>query len=63
MMLNRIFKAPEQSFFLLGPRGTGKSTWLRAIYPDGPVMKTKDGIDALPFRRFAEELASGTLWN
>jgi len=26
-------------------------------------MKTKDGIDALPFRRFAEELASGTLWN
>jgi len=26
-------------------------------------MKTQDGIDALPFRRFAEELASGTLWN
>jgi predicted AAA+ superfamily ATPase len=33
------------------------------VYPDGPVMKTKDGIDALPFRRFAEELASDTFWN
>jgi predicted AAA+ superfamily ATPase len=32
------------------------------VYPDGPVMKTQDGIDALPFRRFAEELASDALW-
>lgn len=32
------------------------------VYPDGPVMKTHDGIDALPFHRFAEELASGALW-
>jgi len=24
MILNRIFKAPEQSFFLMGPRGSGK---------------------------------------
>ncbi len=26
----RFFRAPAGSFFLLGPRGTGKSTWLRA---------------------------------
>ena len=32
------------------------------VYPDGPVMKTRDGIDALSFRRFAEELASDGLW-
>jgi predicted AAA+ superfamily ATPase len=32
------------------------------VYPDGPVMKTQDGIDVLPFRRFAEELASDALW-
>ncbi len=25
----RFFTAPEGSFFLLGPRGTGKTTWLR----------------------------------
>ncbi|MBN2320525.1 MAG: ATP-binding protein [Acidobacteria bacterium] len=33
-MLKRILKPPSQSFFLLGPRGTGKSTWLRANFPD-----------------------------
>ena len=25
----RFFNIPEQSFFLFGARGTGKSTWLR----------------------------------
>jgi uncharacterized protein len=25
--------APKASFFLLGPRGTGKSTWVQAVYP------------------------------
>jgi uncharacterized protein len=34
MMLNRIFNAPKKSFFLLGPRGCGKTTWLRAVFPD-----------------------------
>jgi predicted AAA+ superfamily ATPase len=38
MMLNRICNAPEHSFFLLGPRGTGKSTWLRATFPDAHVI-------------------------
>jgi hypothetical protein len=33
-MLNRILKSPSQSFFLLEPRGTGKSTWLQALFPD-----------------------------
>ena len=27
----RFFKLPKESFFLFGPRGTGKSTWLRTI--------------------------------
>ncbi len=32
-MYERFFKAPEcQSFFLFGPRGTGKSTWLKRHY-------------------------------
>ncbi len=33
-MIQRIIKDPELSFFLLGPRGTGKSTWLRATFAD-----------------------------
>lgn len=31
--IKRLLKAPSQSFFLLGPRGTGKTTWLKAHYP------------------------------
>jgi predicted AAA+ superfamily ATPase len=30
----RKIKAPKESFFLFGPRGTGKSTWLKWAYPD-----------------------------
>ena len=30
----RFFNEPAQSFFLLGPRGTGKSTYLRKNYAD-----------------------------
>ena len=37
-MLQRILKAPQQSFFLMGPRGSGKSTWLRATFPDAYVF-------------------------
>ncbi|HET98655.1 MAG TPA: ATP-binding protein, partial [Desulfurivibrio alkaliphilus] len=36
--LSRFFKAPAQSFFLFGPRGTGKSTWLRQHYPEATVI-------------------------
>jgi len=31
---DRFFKAPEKSFFLFGPRGTGKSTWTASAHPD-----------------------------
>jgi predicted AAA+ superfamily ATPase len=30
----RFFTPPEQSYFLFGPRGTGKSTWLKQRYPE-----------------------------
>jgi len=30
----RFFEAPKQSFFLFGPRGTGKSSWIKAEFPD-----------------------------
>jgi len=38
MILPRIIKAPKKSFFLLGPRGTGKSTWLGSTFPDAHVI-------------------------
>ena len=33
-VLPRFFQPPPGSYFLFGPRGTGKSTWLRQAYPD-----------------------------
>ena len=31
------------------------------VYPHGPAMKTRAGIDVLPFKDFAHELAAGAL--
>ena len=33
VMFTRSYKVPDHSFFLFGPRGTGKSTWLRQVLP------------------------------
>ena len=34
----RFIEPPRHSFFLFGPRGTGKSTWLRQTLPDALVV-------------------------
>jgi predicted AAA+ superfamily ATPase len=34
----RFLQAPRQSFFLFGPRGTGKSTWLHRTFPGALVV-------------------------
>lgn len=34
MMYKRLLDPPSSSFFLFGARGTGKSTWLRAHFPE-----------------------------
>lgn len=33
MYIERLIAAPAKSFFLFGPRGTGKTTWLRRTFP------------------------------
>jgi predicted AAA+ superfamily ATPase len=38
----RILKAPEQSFFLLGLRGSGKSTWVNAEFPKAHTFNLLD---------------------
>ena len=38
MTIPRLFQAPNRSFFLLGPRGVGKSTYLRYTFPDAHVI-------------------------
>lgn len=37
-MFTRTLKPPKTSFFLFGPRGTGKSTWIRSRFPDAAVF-------------------------
>jgi len=32
--VGRFFSAPAGHFFFFGPRGTGKSTWVRTNFPD-----------------------------
>ena len=41
-VLGRFFELPEQSFFLFGPRGTGKSTWLRHQLADALFVDLLD---------------------
>jgi len=33
-VIPRLLRRPDRSFFLFGPRGTGKSTWLQQVLPD-----------------------------
>jgi predicted AAA+ superfamily ATPase len=37
-LIQRFFKGSDQSYFLFGPRGTGKSTWLTQQYPDALMI-------------------------
>ena len=55
-MLKRILAPPSQSFFLLGPRGTGKSTWLRTLFPEAHV------IDLLSETTYQDLLANSGLF-
>lgn len=41
-LVRRLFAAPGDSFFLFGPRGTGKSTWLRQHLPDAVTIDLLD---------------------
>lgn len=40
--VHRLLKAPERTFFLFGPRGVGKSTWLRDNLPQARFFDLLD---------------------
>ena len=52
----RLTRPPEQSFFLLGVRGAGKSSWARRQFPDAPH------IDLLDEARYQDYLADPSLF-
>ena len=49
-MFSRLLEQPSGSCLLLGPRGTGKSTWLRSRFPSALVL------DLLDFATYTELL-------
>lgn len=42
-MYKRLLEPPHQSFFLFGPRGTGKSTWTQQKFKDALTFDLLDG--------------------
>jgi predicted AAA+ superfamily ATPase len=62
MYYTRALTCPEESFFLLGPRGTGKSTWLRHQFPEAKFIDLLDERQRYRFMsqpgNFANELQS-----
>ena len=54
-MYTRLLPTPSRSLLLLGPRGTGKSTWLRARFPHAA---TYDLLDTREFLRLNRDPAA-----
>ncbi len=48
-IIDRIFQPPKGSYFLFGPRGSGKSTWLRRLHGDAYWV---DLLDEGRFQRY-----------
>lgn len=67
-----VSRRTQQSFFLFGARGTGKSTWLRTVLPAGPRvvwfdlldLEVEDLLGARPeaFAQRLEALPRSTRW-
>jgi len=55
-IVKRFFKPPDDSFFLFGPRGTGKSTWIKHIFPEGKIINLLEAQELRHFRTYPERL-------
>lgn len=54
--IKRLLPLPERSFFLFGPRGVGKSTWLRHALPDATYFDLLDSSLFLELTRAPNHL-------
>ena len=55
-MYQRLLELPKTSFFLFGPRATGKTTWLRQVLPDA------HWVDLVPSEAFLGYLRAPSLF-
>jgi hypothetical protein len=63
-VVQRFLQPPAGSFFLFGPRGSGKSTWLQQAFPDALRLNllAPEGLRSLQARKLrhgAAELGEG----
>lgn len=57
-MYSRTFTPPSnKSFFLFGPRGTGKSTWVRATFPESVYLDLLEAELYLPLAANPQRLS------
>lgn len=50
-MFTRTLAPPDSAFFLFGPRGTGKSTWIRSTFGDALVVNLLTPENTVRFSR------------
>lgn len=50
-LVSRLLRVPDRSFFLFGPRSTGKSTWLQQVLPEAQRLDLLDTRLALELMR------------
>jgi uncharacterized protein len=55
--ITRFFTHPSESFFLFGPRGTGKSTFVKQRFPDARYIDLLDPEMVRSFSAKPERLA------
>lgn len=55
-MFTRLLPSPDRSVLLFGPRGTGKSTWIRERFPHAATYDLLDTREALRLRKDPQAL-------
>jgi predicted AAA+ superfamily ATPase len=60
-MFPRSLPTPRNAFFLFGPRGTGKSTWIRSRFRDAVVVNLLAGDTMLRYERDPGQLRAEVL--
>jgi uncharacterized protein len=56
-MIHRILPTPNTNFFLLGPRATGKTTWLEQAIPEASWFNLLKSSEYLRFSRNPSEFS------
>lgn len=56
MFVKRLLRIPKQSFFLFGPRGTGKTTWLKEKFPEALFINLLEPYEYRAYKSKPERL-------